>query len=208
MNIIKTAIAPVIMGTAMTLSGCDSSKYQSDAEQSRRKVLSEVLAEKPVKEYDKIIEGLNGKTIYFKESFLQSSLDSVAYRNLFEGTTLAKDSARVKEFNDIARKTRPNLNPISYEADYKRIIDALDNKVKDMGITKREYDVNANEYSKIGHYRSAGIGSTWERELDRNVAVHQFKADSLAYEKFFRRNKLLTDSVRKEIKNIAKIIKP
>ncbi len=208
MNIIKTAIAPVIMGTAMTLSGCDSSKYQSDAEQSRRKVLSEVLAEKPVKEYDKIIEGLNGKTIYFKESFLQSSLDSVAYRNLFEGTALAKDSARVKEFNDIARKTRPNIRSISGESDYNRIIDALDNKVKDMGITKRDFDANANEYSKIGHYRSAGIGSTWERELDRNVAVHQFKADSLAYEKFFRRNKILTDSVKKEIKNIAKIIKP
>ncbi len=203
MNYIKSLVAPAIIGTSISLSSCNSDTH-SQTEQSRREVLSELMADKPMTEYDKIINNIDKKVGYLKDSQAQSSLDSVAYRNVFEGTILAQDSTKVKEFNNIARNMRPNEKQI----DYKKVTHSLDNKTKDLGITKRNFDANQEEYNKIREWRSRGITSSFELDHDRIIATRQFKADSMAYEKFFKDNGVLTDSLKKQLKSIAKKVKP
>lgn len=208
MSYIKSIVAPVIVGTSLSLSSCDG-ECKSLTEQSRRQVLSEIMADKPVKEYDAIINTSSIKPVFIKESQTQSSLDSVAYRNVFEGTSLAKDSAAVKTFNRIAADTRPNIKYNENQADiYNTISDSLDNKTKDLGITKKSFDANQKEYNKITEWRSSGITTRMEPMRDKIIATKQFKADSMAYEKFFKDNGILTDNLKKQLKSVAKKVKP
>ena len=205
MNIIKTTLAPMILGSAMTLSSCGDSP--SMVQHSREKVLTEIMADKPVKDFDKIVE--NWGYGYSGDIKAQSSLDSVAYRNIFEGTVLANNSDKVKEFNAIAKNARPDAKSVPNTCEYNQVIQAQDSKIKDLGISKKAFDLSQKEYEKIGSRHSNGIaGTRWEPDYSKIIATRQYKADSLAYNNFFKENKVLTDSLRKEIKKVAKVIKP
>ncbi len=206
MNILKTAIAPAVIGTTMTLSSCD--KTVSSVAESRKGVLTEIMANKPAKDFDKIVAGWDNKELYMNDIKSQSSLDSVAYRNLFDGTVLANNSKKVKEFNEIAKNTRPDKESIKDISQSVHVTEAQDAKIKDLGVTKKAFDSFQEEYKKIGDFRSNGFGTTWEPDYSKIIATRQFKADSMAYDNFFKKNNVMTDTLQKEIKKIAKVIKP
>ena len=96
-------IGKVITGSMIALSsltGCDSRiTYNNKAE--------EYMADKPAKEYLQMEKGWRNEKMRYAD--IQSSLDSVAYKDIFNGTKAAKDSSKVAEFNLMGQKLQKIL---------------------------------------------------------------------------------------------------
>lgn len=133
----------------------------------------------------------------------QSSIDSVAYRRLFEGTELAKDSNVVAEFNKIAKNNIPD--PMWGFPTYAYKMDEI---LQNNGISKKEIQ-NYHMENQAGR-ATYPDGSTRFTSRDNYVvrAKDQFKADSVAYQRFFENHKMLNSEVKKGIKEISKKFKP
>jgi len=96
--IMKTRFAlPFIAASTMCLTGCNFSTEQ--------KLHDYMLTHAyPKRTYDSILNATERDNIEQEAVVRQSTVDSMAYRELFLSTELAKDSATVAEFNKIAQK--------------------------------------------------------------------------------------------------------
>lgn len=191
-------IGKAITGSMITLSsltGCDSGiTYNNRAEK--------YMADKPAKEYIQMEKGWRNDNMRYAD--MQSSLDSVAYKDIFNGTKAAKDSSKVAEFNKIAGQMKVDKNIKTYNEAFKN----LDNKILDMGITTKEHKMNLKEYNN--YQCTEHTGWVRHREIDNSKVLQcrQFKTDSIAYNKFFKKHNLLNDSVINQITKVSKKIKP
>lgn len=203
MSYIKPLIASLIVAPMLALTSC--SNNESDTVKSRKQVLGELMDNKPVRQFETVMAGFDGYgDSFMKESKVQSSLDSVAYGDVFKKTKLAKDDEAKAEFKAIAGQTRPDLMP---ENGYDEISEALDEKIKDLKISKKSYEANEKEYEKMTKRVNGWIGGHDEYLKDKIIATKQFKADSVAYRRFFKKHDLLKD-VAEELKEVAKKVKP
>lgn len=143
----------------------------------------EYMMDKPIKEYEQVIEGFNSR--YHSNNVTQSKLDSVAFRDVFNGTNAAKDSSKVAEFNKIA-----SVNRASY------VIDNL----KKTGVSTREFDEIRKEADKLS-WSPKKVGDPYHEHI-------QFKTDSIQYRKFFEKHNLLNEKTLKHFNNVCKKIKP
>ena len=115
--------------------------------------------------------------------YMQSSLDSLAYREIFTSSQVAADSAAVNEFNKLAASIRRASKTPSY-----RLSSDLYNKLSKM--------VTHKQFKQI------------EKEASGDILTLQFKADSVAYRRFFEKHGLLNDSTLTKFTAIAKKIRP
>lgn len=123
-------------------------------------------------------------------ALVQSRLDSLAYRDIFNGTNAAKDSAKVAEFNKIASEMRPSFSS-SEPLDYcKEIGNILVNK----GITNKEYK-NFPDFI-------VPFSRRW------NVENSQHFADDWAYRKFFSKIGVMDEKLNAKCDSISKLIRP
>lgn len=192
-------IGKAITGSMIALSsltGCDSSgiKYNNKAE--------EYMADKPAKEYIQMEKGWRNEKMRYAD--MQSSLDSVAYKDIFNGTKAAKDSSKVAEFNKIAAKMKVDKNINTYNEAFKN----LDNKMLDMGITTKAHKTNLKEYKNYKYTESILWMSHSYSDNSKVLQCRQFKTDSIAYNQFFKKHNLLNDSVISQITKVSKKIKP
>jgi len=202
MSYIKPLIASLIVAPMLTLTSCSS---DSETVKSRKQVLGELMDSKPMRQYEGVMAGFEGYDSYMKESKVQSAVDSVAYGDVFKKTELANDEAIKAEFRAITENTRPEL-PL--ESGYDEVGYALDEKIKDLNISKKSYEANQKEYSKMTKRVSQWLGGSHDEYLkDKIIAAKQFKADSVAYRRFFKKYDLLKE-VKNELKEVAKIVKP
>ncbi len=202
MSYIKPLIASLIVAPMLTLTSCSS---DSETVKSRKQVLGELMDSKPMRQYEGVMAGFEGYDSYMKESKVQSAVDSVAYGDVFKKTELANDEAIKAEFRAIAENTRPEL-PL--ESGYDEVGNALDEKIKDLNISKKSYEANQKEYSKMTKRVSQWLGGSHDEYLkDKIIAAKQFKADSVAYRRFFKKYDLL-EEVKNELKEVAKRVKP
>lgn len=119
----------------------------------------------------------------------QLYMDSVAYRDIFEATQKANDSAVVADFNKIAANMKADIERTPTMRGVYYTIDA--NSLKE----KLGKMVALKEYNKIIN------------EADNTIKL-QYKVDSVAYRRFFEKHNLLNDSVAKKIVAVAKKIRP
>lgn len=117
-------------------------------------------------------------------AYMQSSLDSLAYREIFTSSQVAADSAAVAEFNKLASSMRINRK----ESPYKPLRSDLYDKLSKM--------VTHKQFKQI------------ENESEESFLTLQFKADSVAYRRFFEKHGLLNDSTLRKITAVAKKIRP
>lgn len=110
---------------------------------------------------------------------VQVKLDSMAYRDVFNTTKLAKDSSAVAEFNKIAAKYNNRIDKEGHEQ-------GLENIKKD--------DINAKEYKNI---------TNWEAKT-----LRQFFIDKFAYRNFFKKNGIMDDNLDKICTQVEEQIKP
>ena len=88
-------------------------------------------------EYEKILSNEN-------ERFIQSKLDSLAYRDVFNGTQAAKDSACVAEFNKIAADMRP-----ASDFSESKAIEIIKKKLTEKGISVKDFQSVTNQSSEV-----------------------------------------------------------
>ncbi len=191
-------IGKAITGSMIALSsltGCDSRiTYNNKAE--------EYMADKPAKEYIQMEKGWRNDNMRYAD--IQSSLDSVAYKDIFNGTKAAKDSSKIAEFNKIAAKMKVDKNINTYNEAFKN----LDNKMLYMNITTKEHKMNLKEYKNYEYKKSVGRFIYNHIDNSKILQCRQFKADSIAYNQFFKKHNLLNDSVISQITKVSKKIKP
>lgn len=203
MSYIKPLIASLIVTPMLTLTSC---RGDSNTVQSRKQVLGELMDNKPMRQYEGVMAGLEGYDSYMKESKVQSAVDSVAYGDVFKKTGLGKNEEAKAEFRAIAQQTRPELDMVHVE--YNDVSNSLDEKIKDLGITKKAYEANEKEYSKMTTSYHKWLGGSEQEPLrDKIIAAKQFKADSVAYRKFFKKHDLLKE-VAEELTAVAKKVRP
>lgn len=203
MSYIKPIIASLIVAPMLALTSC--SNNESDTVKSRKQVLGELMDNKPMRQYEGVMAGFEDYDSFMKESKVQSAVDSVAYGDVFKKTKLGKDEEAKAEFRAIAENTRPEL---PFESGYDEVGNALDEKIKDLKISKKSYEANQKEYSKMTKRVSKWLGGSEQESLyDKIIATKQFKADSVAYRRFFKKHDLLKD-VAEELKEVAKKIRP
>ena len=169
MKVSMKTFMPVAAAALVTRGACE--RVVSRAER--------YMENRPQKELDMLLVGNDGS--YKEHAKIQSRLDSTAFRDIFNGTAAAKDSATVEEFNKIAA---------SYRADEAattdgKIVQSIRNKLIDKGITVKELgDIYTPAVTKFQH-----------------------KADAWAYRNFF--NKLgIWHDVEKSFNDASTIICP
>ena len=165
MNVSLKTFIPITLASALTLIACDSD-VKSLAHQYC------VENNKTAKEYRDIATTMGSdKQI--------SKLDSMAYLDIFKGTRLAKDSAKVAEFNQIASSYRNQI------VDRKATLAFQEKKAISSGMSLRDY----NEMCK-----------------SNNHAWRQHNLDNFAYQKFFQENGVLDKNVEQKCDEYSKNI--
>lgn len=201
-NYIKSIIAPMMFSVPMSAYTPEVSKKPEVYEQ-QQKNLDELMQGRPQSEKDKIINSWVEKNMEKRAVEIQSSVDSVAYRRLFDGTELAKDSDAVAEFNKIKKASIPE----SYWG-FPSYLNRMDEILKTHGITQDEIYKFQGQHN-IGRETYPG-GCTMFTTRDNRVVIarHQFTVDSVAYQRFFEKHNMVNKNVLNGIKNISKKIKP
>ena len=113
MNVSLKTFMPVVAAGLLGLNAC------SHVEERAKDYMQD-------KAYSEFVELTNTSNT----TLIQSRLDSLAYRDIFNGTKLANDSASVAEFNKIAACLRGYNN----EYDCSQRIVAIEKGLKDQGI--------------------------------------------------------------------------
>lgn len=134
-------------------------------------------------EYEKMLSNEN-------ERFIQSKLDSLAYRDVFNGTQAAKDSACVAEFNKIAADMRP-----ASDFSESKAIEIIKKKLTERGISVKDFQSVTNQSSKKGIRIPSEV-------------ILQHYADDWAYRDFFRKNGIYSDKIAKECDEVSTILQP
>lgn len=173
-------IKKVLGAIAITSSALIGCKFDPNI----RERAQEYMQDKPIKEYEQVINGYYSRYTDGHQT-VQSKLDSVAFRDVFNGTNGVKDSSKVAEFNKIASTNR-----------YSDIRANL----KNTGISVKEYNKIIKESNNLEwNFSKQGVPSTEHL---------QFKTDSIQYRKFFEKHNLLNEKTLKHFNNVCKKIKP
>lgn len=175
MNVSLKTFMPAAAAGLLALTSCTSASQ-------RAKVY---MKDKPYLEYQELTDTEN-------ETLIQSRLDSMAYRDIFNGTKLAKDSASVAEFNKIAAEMR-GYQP--KETNHWNRRNAVRSTLINQHITTQELD-------KIESNTSFLDGDLKETNQ------YQHDADDWAYRKFFTKKGIMTDGLAKKCDEVSKLIRP
>ena len=165
MNVSLKTFLPITLAGAITLTACDS-EIKSLAHQYC------VENNKTVKDYDNIENTIGAdKKI--------SKLDSIAYSDIFRGTKLAKDSAKVAEFNKFASDNRCK------SALREEVNEYQNSKARNNGMLLTEFD---------------------EMKSYLHLAHRQNFLDNYMYKKFFKDNGVLDKNVEKQCDEYSNLI--
>lgn len=174
MNVSLKTFMPVVAAGLLGLSACNDVKKRTE----------DYMQERPYSEF-KELTNTDDLTL------IQSRLDSMAYRDIFNGTKLAKDSASAAEFNKIAA----SLRGYSSNDGYFHRKAAIKERLINQGITTKDL-------SRIDFLFTIGDG-----DLER-ANKFQHYADDWAYRKFFTQKGIMTDELSKQCDEVSKKIRP
>ena len=157
MNVSLKTFLPITLAGAMTLASCESQLPK--------------LVHQYCIEHGKSAKDFNSIDETYGASEKMSKLDSMAYSDIFRGTKLAKDSAKVAEFNKFASDNRCKT------ALHDEVNDYQNNKARNNGMSLKEFD-EMKSYQHLEH--------------------RQNYLDNYMYKKFFKENGVLDKNVEKQ----------
>ena len=206
MNTIIKNLVPVAF-TVPLLANSDIKNINEVSSSPREKV--SVQQNRLIKEFvldDKKAEQLMSNWAGYNEEkqavMAQSTVDSLGYRNLFDGTNLAKDSAAVEEFNKIAKNNLPDK-----KWGFPTYSNEMDRIMRGHGITQTQIYKFKGENQVGRETFSTGEVRFTARDTDVARARYQFQIDSVAYQRFFEKNNLINKDFQNKITNLSKKIK-
>ena len=173
MNVSLKTFMPVAAAGLLGLSACSDVKERA----------KDYMQDRPYSEYAELTNTKN-------HALVQSRLDSMAYRDIFNGTKLAEDSASVAEFNKIAASLRgyKDSDP-SWDA-----IQIIEQNLIEQDISTKDLSrIVANRFYLFDTYKCIQF---------------QHDADDWAYRKFFTQKRIMTDELSKQCDEVSKKIRP
>ncbi len=173
MNVSLKTFRPVALAGLLSLCAC------SDVTQRA----NDYMQDKPYSEFVELTKPSN-------TTLIQSRLDSLAYRDIFNGTKLANDSASVAEFNKIAASCRGYKN----EDDCSQRIIAITKGLTAQGVLTKDF-------TKI-----IDICNSFDGLVKANKFQHY--ADYYAYRNFFAKKGIMTDELSKQCDEVSEKISP
>ncbi len=182
MKISKIIAGALMAGGCVVNTACEPNKFEETTVVENQ--ISKVMENKPYSEFKNATKGWREGCIGVADA--QSSLDSVAYRQVFDASVAANDSAKVAEFNKIAASRRLPAGTEKYETKQAYLNMMQDAPTKD-----------ANKLKNVG-----------SAFYTYNLPAEQHIVDSVAYNNFFRKNNLINEKTDSVLKNIQKMIKP
>lgn len=198
----KTIIAPLLVSAPTAAYTPLPMQSRVEVGVQQEKILDELMQKRPQFEKEKIISSWD--TSPQKRTVeAQSSIDSIAYRNLFESTQLANDSDKVAEFNKIRKNSIPDNR-----WGFPTYGNEMDKIMLKNGVSQKEINKLKGQ-NQIGRETFPG-GFTKYTNRDNLVALakYQFQIDSVAYQRFFEKHNAIDNNLKNGIKAIAKKIKP
>lgn len=182
------AVGLMFSGLALGLSGCKQEKVNNFSQSEQ--LLNECIPSSPEK-CKNIVAGWRQNTIGYSDS--QLSIDSAAYRNIFNSTSAVKDSAKVAEFNRIAMQ---NKIPKYIKTDIAAGL-YLSRKLRAKELPLEEFK-QANNYA----------GFLTDKGIINSLSKKQYVIDSISYNQFFEKHGIRTKEVERQVKKISRKIKP
>lgn len=175
MKVSLKTFMPLAAAGMLSLSSCETvndraQKYMSETNRTQL-------------ELEELTQGENEGTV-------QSRLDSLAYRDIFNSTQAAKDSTHVAEFNKIAATMRSGVQGDMWDK-----IAAIDVRMVKEGISIKELEEIKDKDSMF-------------KTDPKRVLIRQHYADDWAYRKFFSKIGIMNDSIAKKCDEVSKKIRP
>jgi len=188
----------VAFGMSLFTPSCTNPDVIKNTE-DRERVLTEIMADRPQTELDAIYKEIHND-YGIKATELQHKIDSVAFKDMFEGTQLAKDSSFVAEYNEMMAKTKvPYLQDNyrfegRYYADKEKMVSTLHEMVK------------VNEMQELNKSRiMPGNKVDLKRPTSDGL---QYYIDSIAHSKLFEKFGLLDSAGVEKFSKICKKVRP
>ena len=144
---------------------------------------------------DSVMNATGRENPLMESTVRQATLDSMAYRDLFNGTKLAKDSKAVADFNALAARMKTD----SMETDNRFIVhDEIVTKTSKEGISQEAID----NLDFIDEYTDGDLTA------EEHVAKRQYMADREVYAKFFADRGLMKGDFEQKYDSITNVIRP
>lgn len=180
MKISLKSIAPIVAFGVMSLSSCTST-----ADRTKDYLTS---TNRNHDEFNKLTSDIEMENYYYQTT-LQSRLDSMAYRDVFNSTKAAQDSEKVANFNKIAANYRAVLDD---KYNFKKAIKSIKSKLVSGGITVKDLKKINSNTDNYGH----------------PLHLTQHYADDWAYRKYFKKIGIYKGNIPKKCDEISKSIRP
>ena len=194
-NLIRNAFSLALVGLASSSYAPESNP--SVTEQNQIKILKSLEGSDNVKPYCDVSE-------FKRIAGNQRTIDSLAFKNLFDGTALANDSAALSEFNKIAQYTAPHPRHAIDSYIHRDFDDILRNS----GCSQKEVYEISSKTMKAYPLRDCGEIHFTHEGNSRCLAWHQYLTDSVVYNKFFKDKGIMNKDIQKEISQLSRKIKP
>ncbi len=175
----KLMIGGLLSGASIALSGCGGDTFGKISKYMRDNNYTQ-------KEYEELMYQNLKYPKNQQIMTMQSTLDSMVYRDLFNTTRLADDSSAVADFNALAGRT--NISKVYPDDTKVSNSERIAKILKDENVTMSEYD-------------SVISPETFE-------STQQHFADKLLYSKFFKKHGLTTKDFQAKFDSVSKLAKP
>ena len=192
---IRGIINGVVFGITSLLPMSCLKQEAKDCWHNRENLLEEVMLDKPQSELN-IIKSSFHQDGDIKPAEIQHSIDSVVFRDMFEGSKLVEDSAFISDYNKMMAKTKTPHRHGEFSGNYTADLNKL-NKMMAEKLTVREMKniTNNNVLPENGGNGYFGTGK-------------QYLLDSISHHKLFEKYNLLDKNGLKKFKNLCRKVRP
>ena len=190
MIISKNYVKSSVMASLLMLASSCYKQEVYDLKDDRLNKLTEVMSDRPQKDMDEITNSFH-PSVLMNTLEIQRAIDSVAYRDMFEGTQLARNSKFLENYSSTLAKTRIPETYSKFTGEVFPDNDKIDKPLRDI-LTVGEMDkINKNPLSII----APRVGL-------------QYLIDSVFHHKLFEKYNLLDEAGMEKFNNICDKIRP
>ena len=192
---IKGIINGVVFGVASLLPVSCYKQEVMDCWYGRENLLEEVMLDKPQTELN-VIKSSFHQDGDIKPAEIQHSIDSVVFREMFEGTQLVEDSAFIADYNKMMAKTKTPLTFGEISGECTTDLNKLNAMIAEK-VTVREMK-NITNHKILPENGGTGYLGTGK----------QYLLDSIYHHKLFEKYSLLDKKELKKFKNLCRKVRP
>ena len=191
---IRGIINGVVFGVTSLLPVSCLKQEAEDCWHSRENLLEEVMLDKPQAELNNINAKLPKGDA--KIAGIQHVVDSIVFRDMFQGTQYIEDSAFISDYNKMIAKTKTPLTDGGFSGKYTADLNKLDAMIAEKVTVREMRDITNSkilpENGGTGYLRTG----------------KQYLLDSISHHKLFEKHKLLDKNGLKKFNKLCRKVRP